>query len=457
MNCPSSNSPHGGADAPAFGTCGVRGIVGEVLNAEVVDRLARALAAHLGADRRVCVARDTRPSGPELEEQFVDGLARRGLHVTRLGVITTPALYMLTRELGFDAGVMITASHNPPDYNGFKFCDALGMCPDQQGLERLYLDPPAATASRAGSVETFDGAAFFYGRLRDLCPPPRRKLRMVLDCACGPHSLHLPDFLRGYGHEVLERNCVPDITRCDRDGEPTADTLVKTIEFAQRADADAGLCFDGDSDRVVFLDTEGFMGFQSANAILARIALEEADEALVVGTVETGRFVEDAVRTAGGRLHRTAVGDIRVACEVRDRGAAAGVEECGHYIFPRVGYFSETVFPATLLFARRDMDGIRRELDHLPPVFAAEKRIECAEDRKAAAMQSVGRAVQSLDGTLSTVDGFRVDWEDGWLLVRPSGTSPYMKVNAEALSRERLEKLVGLGLELVGEALGAHE
>ena len=454
MNRPTGNLSHGKANVPAFGTCGVRGIVGEALNAEVVDRLALALAAHLSAGKRVCVGRDTRPSGPELEEQFVEGLARRGLDVTRLGVITTPALYMLTRELGFDAGVMITASHNPPEYNGFKFCDALGMCPNQQDLEGLYLDPPTRAASRAGRVESLDGAALFYARLRELCPPPLRPLRLVVDCACGPHSLHLPDFLRGFGHEVLEYNCVPDVTRCDRDVEPTAETLIKTIEFAQRADADAGFCFDGDSDRVVFLDTEGFLGFQSANAILARIALEETSKPLVVGTVETGRFVEEAVRTAGGRLHRTAVGDIRVAWEVRNHGAAAGVEECGHYVFPQVGHFSETVFPAALLVARRDVDALRRELDHLPPVFAGEKRIECAEDHKAGAMERVGRAMQSLDGTVNTTDGFRVDWEDGWLLLRPSGTSPYMKVNAEALSEERLEELVGLGLELVREALG---
>lgn len=454
MERPPGRPPHNNAHAPAFGTCGVRGIAGEALSAQVVDRLALALAVHLGPGRRVCVARDTRPSGPELEEQFVAGLARRGLDVTRLGVITTPALYMLTRELGFDSGVMITASHNPPEYNGFKFCDELGMCPNQQDLERLYLDQPTPAASGAGRVESLDGAALFYARLRELCPPPRRKLRLVVDCACGPHSLHLPDFLRGYGHEVLEYNCVPDVTRCDRDVEPTAETLVKTIAFAQRSDADAGFCFDGDSDRVVFLDREGFVGFQSANALLARIALEEASCPLVIGTVETGRFVEEAVRTAGGRLHRTAVGDIRVAQAVREHRAAVGLEECGHYIFPQVGHFSETVFPAALLIARRDLDGLRRELHHLPPVFAGEKRIECAEGRKGAAMEGVGRAMQSLDGTLDTTDGFRVDWEDGWLLVRPSGTSPYMKTNAEALSEERLAELVGLGLALVREALG---
>ena len=436
-----------------FGSCGVRGIVGETIVPEVVTGLARAFARHMGAGTRVAVGRDTRRSGPELEALLTQELARCGVDVTSLGVVSTPALYFLTRELGFDGGAMVTASHNPPEYNGFKFCDREGMIADQEAIAREYFCPTSTNGHRAGRSQALDGADLFFSRLQTLCPPPLRKLKLVVDCACGPNSTRLPDFLRSQGHQVLERNCIPDVEQCDRVVEPMAETLQGTIAYLRDNGADGGLCLDGDNDRLVFLDREGWLGFQQANAAMSWIVLPEAHSREVVGTVETGRYVEEAVKRAGGSLHRTVVGDVEVARVVKQRGAALGVEECGHYILPRIGHFSSTVYPATLLLAKQDLNAIRPSLAQLPRLFAADRRLGCPEHSKPDVMARVAEGMRDLGGQIVTIDGVRVDWDHGWLLVRPSGTSPYMKVNAEAFSEEQLGDLVSLGTHMVLEAL----
>ena len=130
-----------------------------------------------------------------------------------------------------------------------------------------------------------------------------------------------------------------------------------------------------------------------------------------------------------------------------------GTEECGHYILPRAGFFSETVYPATLMLARRDINSLRQAFSLHPPVYALDRRIDCPEERKRGTMGKIAAQMAQLDGKVITLDGVRVDWEDGWLLVRPSGTSPYMKVNAEAFSQDRLDQLVEMGVGFVQEAL----
>jgi len=437
-----------------FGTSGVRGVVGTEVNDELVERLSHAFAAVVGEGKRVCVARDTRRSGPDLEEKTVDELLEAGLGVTRLGVLSTPGLYFLTRELGFDAGVMITASHNPPEYNGFKYCDALGMATDQEAIEREYAAPSKRAKNAAGKEARADGASEYYARLARLCPKPLKKMRLTVDCACGPDSEHLPALLRSHGHEVLEVNCTPDVTKCDRPLEPKPDTLAKTIAFSRENKADAGLCLDGDNDRIVFLDRNGFLGFQEGNAAVAASVLSDSVKKEVVGSVETGRFVEKAIEQAGGTLYRTVVGDTVIARAVRNRGAALGVEECGHYLVPRFGFFSSTVYPAALLLSKRDVNAVKKEFSGIPRVFFDKTRLACSNQEKAKAMRAVAGGVRALGGKATEIDGVRVDFADGaWLLVRPSGTEPYLKVNCEAYTQKRLEELARAGRALVEAAL----
>ena len=438
-----------------FGTSGIRGVYGREISGSLVQGVTKSFAHWLGEGKTVCVGRDTRKSGPELEEKLVEALRENGLNAVRLGVVPSPAVYFLSRELGFDAGIMVTASHNPPEYNGFKFCNSRGMSVDQQRVEDGYFNPPEYSPSKKGGEREVDGAREFFSRLEKKCPKPAKPLKLVVDCACGPNSEHLPAFLRAQGHEVLEKNCVPSVEECDRPLEPKPDTLQKTIEFLKENGADAGLCFDGDNDRVVFLDRDGFLGFQEANAAIASITVEEADsdKKEVVGSVETGRFVEEAVKRAGGSLHRTIVGDSFIARTVKERGALLGLEECGHYLAPEIGFFSSTIYPATLLLAKRDVNKVKQGFASLPKTFFAKERIDCANQRKKEVMDFAATRMRGLGGEVTDIDGVRVDWEDAWILVRPSGTEPYMKVSGEAASQKRLDELVAKGKSLVEEAL----
>jgi phosphoglucosamine mutase len=438
-----------------FGTSGIRGLYGKEISDSLVQGVIKSFAYWLGEGKTVCVGRDTRKSGPELEEKIVEALRENGLNAVRLGVVPSPAVYYLSRELGFDAGIMVTASHNPPEYNGLKFCNSRGMAVDQQKIEEGYFNPPDYSPPKKGGEREVDGAQEFFSRLEKKCPKPAKPLKLVVDCACGPNSEHMPGFLRTQGHEVLEKNCVPDVTKCDRPLEPKPGTLQNTVEFLKENGADAGLCFDGDNDRVVFLDRNGVLGFQEANAAIASIMVEESDSEKkeVVGSVETGRLVEEAVKRAGGSLHRTIVGDTFIARTVKERGALLGLEECGHYLVPEIGFFSSTVYPAALLLAKRDINNVRQEFSSLPKTFFAKERIGCPNERKKAVMEFAASRLRELGGRATDIDGVRVDWDDAWVLVRPSGTEPYMKVSGEAVTQARLDELVTKGKKFVEEAL----
>ena len=327
------------------------------------------------------------------------------------------------------------------------------MSPDQAKMEEYYFEPPTNPTSQKGSVDEIDGAGEFFKRMQALCPKPLKPLKLVLDCACGPNSTHAPDFFRWMGHEVLEVNCEPDVTKCDRSLEPKKDTLEKTIAFAMENKADAGVCFDGDNDRVVFLNANGFIGFQEANAAMALSAFNEKKEA--VGSVETGRFVENVIKRAGGSLHRTIVGDTVIARCVHERKAALGLEECGHYMLPEVGYFSSTIYPACLLLSKFNLNELDKEFEGVEQPLFAKERINCPNADKKRVMAAVASQLRAFGGgRVTDIDGVRVDWDDSWLLVRPSGTEPYMKVSAEASSsQERLDELVLKGIKLIGDAL----
>lgn len=375
----------------------------------------------------------------------------------RLGMMPTPGLALLTRELGCDLGIMVTASHNPINHNGFKFCDRNGMALSCEAIERAFYDRGSVQSLFPGQIHDISGNDVLITWLREMCPMPLRPLKLVVDCACGPAGRIFPELLADLGHQVTTVNCALDLTLCTRDPEPTPSTLEKTVEEVRRVGADGGICLDGDNDRVVFLDHEGCLGLHRCNAIMGRIALEQACGGEVIGTVETGRYVEEAVTLADGRLWRTKVGDTNVAREVKNRQAVIGMEECGHYILPQLGFFSSALYASMVLLAHRDLNTIRKELAPLPELFRGEKRLSCSEASKTRAMESVKHWASRCSGQLTSIDGVRVDWDDGWLLVRPSGTSPYIKVSSEAVSAERLDELIDMGMSLVQVALAASE
>ncbi len=280
---------------------------------------------------------------------MISGLCGCGIEATDLGMLPTPALALLTREWKFDTGVMITASHNPPEFNGIKLfnADAIGYSRDQeQQIEAVYSKRSFRKASH-GSSRVAEGMRDGYLQaIRGKLPPKgvNKGLKIVVDPGNGAAAGFASWVFTQMGLTVLPINDRPDGTFPGRNPEPKEDTLQNTVAFLRDSKADLAVCFDGDADRVVFCDREGFLGFNEPIAFISRLAVQESGKKAVATTVETGRLIELSTRDLGVKVFRGRVGDADVGHLAVETNAAIGVEQVGVYIIPRVGYYPDSMF-----------------------------------------------------------------------------------------------------------------
>ncbi len=439
-----------------FGTSGVRGVFGKDLTLNLCRDVASSLGTILPGGARVCIANDSRTSGPAIKEAVIDGLAACGIETADLGLLPTPALALLTREMRFDTGIMITASHNPPEFNGLKLfnADSLGYSRElEEQIEAIYRRKQFRKAPRApagagqGMRETYLKAV--QGRL-----PPQglnQRLKIVVDPGNGAASGFASWIFTQLGLNVLPVNDYPDGRFPGRSPEPKEDTLGKTIALLQDSGSDLAVCFDGDADRVVFCDREGFVGFNEAVAFISRLAVQESGKKVVATTVETGRLLEMATSNLGVKVYRGRVGDADVAHLALENDAALGVENVGVYILPRMGYYPETIFAAlTLLCHIQDAGEIRDFFRKMPPLFFDKGRVTCPNEEKARLMEVIAQQASGFGAvSVNTLDGVRMEFADSWMLIRASGTEPVIRVLAESPSAERTAELIDKGVKLV--------
>jgi len=282
-----------------FGTSGIRGIVGKDLTVDLCHDIGKSLGTKLAAQSRICLATDSRQSRELIKEAVTSGLLSTGVNVADMGMLPTPALALATREMGFTAGIMLTASHNPPEYNGIKLFNgnATGYSRAQElEIEKLYF--ASEFRQGKGTLERIHNVKEKYVSLiRDKVSPSKinRNLRLVVDPANGAASGFASYIFSQMGLAVLPVNDEPDGSFPGRNPEPREETLQGTVEFLRQHDADLAICFDGDADRVVFCDKEGFLGFNEMIAFISRLMVKKTGKKRVATTVETGKFLELAL------------------------------------------------------------------------------------------------------------------------------------------------------------------
>jgi len=284
--------------------------------------------------------------------------------------------------------------------------------------------------------------------------PPQglnQRLRIVVDPGNGAASGFASWIFTQLGLNVLPINDYPDGRFPGRSPEPKEDTLGKTIALLQDSGSDLAICFDGDADRVVFCDREGFVGFNEAVAFISRLAVEESGKKVVATTVETGRLLEMATSDLGVKVYRGRVGDADVAHLALENDAALGVENVGVYILPRMGYYPETIFAAlTLLCHIQDAGEIRDFFRKMPPLFFDKGRVTCPNEEKTRLMEVIAQQASGFGAvSVNTLDGVRMEFADSWMLIRSSGTEPVIRVLAESPSAERTAELIDKGVRLV--------
>ena len=440
-----------------FGTSGIRGVVGELLTPDFCRDVGLALGSPLPAGARICIATDARLSREMVRDEVTSGLTSAGIEVTHLGILPTPALAFLTGEMGFDAGLMITASHNPPEYNGIKVFnrDTIGYSMTQEDeIEAIYRQQNFRRGASPGTVrQNAQAGERYVERLLEMFAKRdfNRDLKIVVDPGNGAAAGFASDLFSRFGLNVIPLNDKPDGNFPGRSSEPTGKTLKGTVEFLKEKGADLAVCFDGDADRVVFCDSEGFLGFTEMVAFISRLAIKKSDKKIVAATIEVGKLLDLALEGVGVGVVRGKVGDVHLAHLVRQHDAAIGVEDVGVYIMPQMGCYPESMFAALTLLSEIDSPASVREfLREFPRFFLEKRKVPCSNELKEMAMERIREKAPELDpNDVNYIDGIRLDFDDGWMLIRASGTEPAIRVMAESTSEAGVQELAEKGMKMV--------
>ncbi len=445
-----------------FGTNGIRGVVGKDMTADLAVRVGHAIGTHFGGGS-VALARDPRLSGPMLVRAVAAGLMAAGVEVVDLGMVPTPcAQYYVHTHGRLKGGVVITASHNPREFNGIKALDGQGMemaREEEEKIEAVYFEETFRTADWAdvGDLRS-DGSAvdlYLRGILAqvDVETIRRRKLTVVADPANGAGCVTTPYLLRSLGCRVLTLNGQPDGAFPGRLPEPTVEHLGDLLRVVVQAKADLGVAHDGDADRAIFVDETGsFLYGDKSLALLARAALAKRG-GLVVTPVSTSSVLDDVVRDAGGKVLRTRVGSPIVARAMLEQGAVFGGEENGGIIFPahqfcRDGGMTIAKMVEVLATSGSSLSALAAAL----PQYSLQKAsVEVPVEKRDATLAALVALAKGRKA--ETVDGVKIHEPDGWVLVRPSGTEPLFRVYAEAKTPERAKALAAEGADLIRRAV----
>lgn len=443
-----------------FGTSGVRGVVNQDLTPGLCQDVGMALGSTLPVGASVCMGTDSRLSREMIKNAVSDGLIESGVNVAHLGIVPTPALALLTREIGFDAGIMITASHNPPEFNGIKLFnrDSIGYSRAQEEeIENVFYQRNFRI-NRTGAVETLMRSRLRYMEyIKSLVKDFKFNfnLKLLVDPGNGAASGFASYIFENIGFKVIPFNDVPDGRFPGRNPEPKEDTLVETIRFLRQKNADLAICFDGDADRVVFCDQTGFLGFNEMISYISRHVIKLTGRKTVATTVETGLLLDLAIEDLGGNVIRGKVGDVYAAHLARDNNAALGVEPVGVYVVPEAGYYPDSIFASLLLISSfTSIAEIRQFFKSLPPLYFNKDKVDCPNDMKPDVMERIKRKVVFLKPVeINDLDGLRLEFGGSWMLIRASGTEPAIRVMAESKGQVYTRDLLNSGLAIVHDAI----
>jgi len=368
----------------------IRGVVGRDLDPEAAEAIACAFGTYLaGAGvRRAVIGHDNRTSSPALYEAAVRGLASTGCDVIKIGLAVTPMLYFALHHFGVDGGVMVTASHNPPEFNGFKLAHGPGTLYGAQIQEVRGLAERRAFRVGAGTVEAREILPAYAGMLRDRIRLGPRHLRVVADCGNGTAGVVVPEILRGWEVEVIPLYCDPDPTFPHHHPDPVDPrNMQDLIQEVTEGRADAGLGFDGDGDRLGAVDDTGeILWGDLLMALFWREILAAHPGALALVEVKCSQALIDEIRRLGGQPEFTQTGHSLIKARMRALGAVFAGEMSGHMFFADEYFgYDDAIYAAGRLL--RILSRTERPLSSLAgeiPRFHAtpEIRVACPDDRK---------------------------------------------------------------------------
>jgi phosphomannomutase len=429
----------------------IRGVVGKTLSAADARAVGRGFgtAVKRGGGKTVAVGWDGRLSSPELAAGMVAGLASTGLDVVRTGMGPTPQLYFAARHLGLDAGVQITGSHNPPDYNGFKM--VLGKAPfwgrDIQELGRRVTTGDLEQGQ--GKVSDADVRQAYVARLAEGLKWGARKLTVAWDAGNGAAGDIMVALVKNLPGRHILLNEKVDGTFPAHHPDPTVpENLVQLQESVAQNHADVGIAFDGDADRIGAIDAQGRIVWGDQLVWLyAHDVLRERPGATIIADVKASQALFDEIARLGGKPLMWKTGHSILKAKMAELGAPLAGEMSGHIFFADHWYgFDDALYCAVRLlsFLSRSDGSLADYRDRFPKVVnTPELRFPCSEERKFKVVEEVKARLKAAKADFNDIDGVRVLSKDGWWLLRASNTQDVLVARCESASQEGLARLKG--------------
>jgi phosphomannomutase/phosphoglucomutase len=427
-----------------FGTNGIRGVFGKELTLELALKVSYALGSYYKGN--IIVGYDGRHSSKMLSKVVIAGLNSMGRDTALAGLIPTPCLQYSTKNLSYDGGVMITASHNPPEYNGIKAMakDGVELAREEElKVEEIYFKN-AFEYTRIGRDTEDKRAVTTYiegiKSLVDVNKIKKRNFKIVLDLGNGAQAITAPRLFKDLGCDVITINSEIDGSFPGRGSEPTVDNLQALTRSVIENNADLGVAYDGDGDRSIFCDEYGntYPGDRSGAILLDHVLSN--NPGIVVTPINSSIIIDNIVEKYNCKIIKTKVGSVEVSRKMVELNAIAGLEENGGFMYGkhlavRDGAMSTALMLEALLGSR-----LSKLIENLPKYYSYKTKFPCKYER---AKEVIDYLINNSNNKVETLDGVKIWIDDNtWLMVRLSGTEPIIRVYAESNDKSKLDEIV---------------
>ncbi len=442
--------------AKFFGTNGIRGVFDEDFTLEFVHDMTLAIGTYFGKGP-VLIGYDGRESSPIICKVVSSALNSIGIDCSVAGLVPTPCLEFAVKSLGYSGGIMITASHNPSQYNGIKPCANDGVeisREDELVIEDIYLQKNwlkkhnswGTTGTENTVIETYLKGIISHIDSKLI---ESKHFKVVLDLGNGAQAVSAPNFCELLGCETFLVNPNIDGKFPGRGSEPTPQNLSELSKIVRENNADIGIAFDGDGDRSIFCDNNGdiLTGDKSA-LVLTQHILKKNPKSLVVTCLNSGSNIEVLAKKFDSKVIRTKVGSVEVSRKMVLTDALIGFEENGGYMYGKHNQVRDGCMTLALMLDLLATSGkpLTDEINDLPPSFTTKDKVSCSADKVLMLISSLREEFPNAD----TSDGIKITIDPkNWVMIRPSGTEPIVRVYAEAENQEKLDTLMSEYLEKV--------
>ena len=431
-----------------FGTNGVRGVFSEDFTLEFVNDLVMSLAVYF-KQGKILVGYDGRHSSPIVAKVVSSALNYSGLDCYMAGLVPTPCLEYATKKLGYDGGLMITASHNPPQYNGIKPVASDGVeisREDERKIEQIFDEKNWIKASTFGKSfeETNVISTYIDGiiSLIDIDSIKAKKFKVCLDLGNGAQAVTAKKLCENLGCDVHAINEEINGDFPGRGSEPTPQNLDELSKLVVDTNSNFGIAFDGDGDRSIFCDETGkILTGDSSALLLCDYLLQQHPNSQVVTCLNSGNVIENIVEKTNSRVVRTKVGSVEVSRRMVNDDALVGYEENGGFMFGNHNHVRDGAMTLALmldLLSKSKLD-LSQNIKNLPPSFTTKTKIECSLEKSKIVISELLKEFPDSN----TSDGIKIQVDqDNWVMIRPSGTEPIIRIYGESNSQQNLDSLI---------------